>query len=200
VIETSSYFLRSAPNASEKKRTEPLERIGRQVAIANAAITAIADFARLPAPKAEPVPVAEWIDLGLCEQALPAGIEVHIDCPAHVPPILGDAAQLAIVLRNLIRNARDAMPDGGSLAIRATHGNGEVCISVADTGVGIDETQLTRIMEPLFTTKARGLGLARNHRSILEARRHLGAEHARQGRPYRDCPPRRRLSPDEGSS
>lgn len=169
VIETSSYFLRNAPRASAEKKTEHLERIGRQVAIANAAITAIADFARLPAPKAEPVPVAEWIELGLREQALPPGVEIRVECPAQLPAILGDAAQLAIVLRNLIRNARDAMPDGGSLMIRAGQENGEVRVSVADTGVGMDETQLSRITEPLFTTKARGLGLGLSiTRSILE--------------------------------
>jgi signal transduction histidine kinase len=178
VIETSSYFLRNAPNASEAKKAEHLERIGRQVAIANAAITAIADFARLPVPKAEPVSVAEWIDLGLREQALPTSVEVRVECPPHVPPILGDAAQLAIVLRNLIRNARDAMPEGGALTIRAAQENGEVRVTVADTGIGIDETQIFRITEPLFTTKARGLGLGLAiTRSIVEKHGgHLAAE------------------------
>lgn len=115
------------------------------------------------------MPVAEWIDLGLREQALPPSVAVRVECPAHLPPILGDAAQLAIVLRNLVRKARDAMPEGGTLTIRAAQENGEVHISVADTGIGIDETQISRITEPLFTTKARGLGLGLSiTRSILE--------------------------------
>jgi two-component system sensor kinase FixL len=63
------------------------------------------------------------------------------------------------VFANLIRNAREAMPNGGTLAIRGTLAGDALEIAFADTGVGISADDLHRIMEPLFSTKARGLGL-----------------------------------------
>ena len=90
-----------------------------------------------------------------------------------------DVAQIDQVLMNLATNARDAMPNGGSLTIRTdvatldetfmkTHGFGEpgtyVHLSVSDTGVGMDEKTMARIFDPFFTTKevgkGTGLGLA----------------------------------------
>ena len=97
------------------------------------------------------------------------GIEVTVDCPAGLPHALGDGDQLQIALGNLIRNARDAMAQGGRLAISARANDGVVEISVADTGVGIEAKDLARIMEPLYSTKARGLGLGLAiTRSIVE--------------------------------
>ncbi len=83
-------------------------------------------------------------------------------------PILADATQIEQVLINLTVNARDAMPNGGTLSIvtatRATDAGEQVVLSVADTGTGMDEETQTRIFEPFFTTKdvgkGTGLGLA----------------------------------------
>jgi two-component system sensor kinase FixL len=73
--------------------------------------------------------------------------------------VLGDARQLQIVFSNLLRNARDAMPQGGSLSMTARHDGDQVVVSVSDTGVGISRENLDRILEPLYSTKARGIGL-----------------------------------------
>ena len=97
------------------------------------------------------------------------GIEVAVDCPPGLPQALGDGDQLRIALGNLIRNARDAMPQGGRLTISGRAVDGVVEVSVADTGVGIAAEDLARIMEPLYSTKARGLGLGLAiTRSIVE--------------------------------
>jgi signal transduction histidine kinase len=74
-------------------------------------------------------------------------------------PILADGHQLRIVFGNLVRNARDAMPDGGVLRIAVREAQDRVEIEVSDTGVGIRGEDLGKIMEPLFSTKARGIGL-----------------------------------------
>jgi signal transduction histidine kinase len=73
--------------------------------------------------------------------------------------VLADADQIRIVLSNLIRNSRDAMAEGGQLYIHSRHVDDSVEVAVADTGVGISPENLGRIMEPLYSTKARGLGL-----------------------------------------
>jgi signal transduction histidine kinase len=76
-----------------------------------------------------------------------------------LPSVLGDPEQIRIVFGNLIRNAREAMPQGGHLTLTARQVDGHVEVDVTDTGVGIAPDAVARVMEPLYSTKARGLGL-----------------------------------------
>jgi two-component system cell cycle sensor histidine kinase/response regulator CckA len=99
-------------------------------------------------------------------------IDVRTSLPPTLPPVMVDPVQLEQVLLNLAINGSDAMPDGGTLSISAgeadvdaeaaeRHGMSEgryVTVSVADTGVGMDEDTRGRIFEPFFTTKAKGRG------------------------------------------
>jgi len=89
-------------------------------------------------------------------------IEVRTELAA-VPPILGDAAELREALTNLILNAVDAMPTGGTLGLVTTVGDDHVEIAVSDTGVGIPPAVREKIFDPFFTTKGpqgTGLGLS----------------------------------------
>ena len=123
-----------------------------------------------------------------------------------------DVAQIDQVLMNLATNARDAMPDGGSLThkdrvatldetFRKTHGFGKpgtyVRLSVSDTGIGMDEKTMARIFDPFFTTKEVGKGTGLGPRERLrhrEAARRIHHRHERA--PQRDhlrhIPPPRR--------
>src|SRR5262249_20150847 len=80
-------------------------------------------------------------------------------CPPSLPPALADADQVRIVFANLVRNAREAMPQGGTLTIAARADAAAVEVAFADTGIGISPEHLAHVMEPLYSTKARGLGL-----------------------------------------
>jgi len=81
--------------------------------------------------------------------------------------VYADVGQLGQVLVNLALNARDAMPQGGTLSIVTTNEDGDAVITVADTGHGMDEQTRARIFEPFFSTKpvgeGTGLGLAMVH-------------------------------------
>ncbi len=171
-VKTSAFYLLNAKNVKPEKVTEHLERIDRQVSMINNVITALCDVARMPEPMLRPFGLADCIAKILKETSMPSNIEIGVEFPDDLPMVMADEHQLPIVFRNLIRNARDAMPDGGELTVAATTDNGHVLVSVTDTGVGIAPDQLERITEPLFSTKARGMGLGLSiSRAILDKNR-----------------------------
>lgn len=159
VIKTSVYYLLNARNASPEKRAEHLTRIEKQVGIADGVITALSNFAKMPVPERLPFRIGAVVQDVLESLRLPAGITVETELPETLPLVLADAAQVRIVISNLIRNARDAMPEGGRLLIRGWSQDGRVHVAVTDNGHGIAAEDLRRILEPFFTTKARGIGL-----------------------------------------
>jgi PAS domain S-box-containing protein len=107
------------------------------------------------------------------KETFPAGIEITTNTPPELWPISGDATQLHQILLNLCVNARDAMPNGGTLSIEAsnlivdenfTRIDAEaklgphIVIAVSDTGMGIPDDVRDKIFEPFFTTKEVGKG------------------------------------------
>jgi signal transduction histidine kinase len=172
VIKTSIYYLQSARNPTSAKTAEHLQRIERHVVVADGVITALSNFAKMPLPNLCPGPVEKCLREALEINPLPENIQVTVDCPSSLPLVLADADQLAIVFGNLVRNAREAMPQGGTLSLAGRKVDDSVEVAIADTGVGIPPENLHRIMEPLYSTKARGLGLGLAiARSILEKNR-----------------------------
>jgi signal transduction histidine kinase len=169
VVKTSIYYLLHSRNPTPEKRAEHFARIERHVVLADGVITALSNFAKMPVPSMAPFAVGQCVQEALETNTVPETIAVSLDCPPSLPPVLADADQVRIVFANLVRNASEAMPQGGRLMITARpHGDG-VEVAVTDTGVGIPREQLGRIMEPLYSTKARGLGLGLAlARAILE--------------------------------
>lgn len=99
-----------------------------------------------------------------------AGVRITPLLDRSLPKVLADAAKFGQVFRNLFRNAIDAMPRGGELAIRTQARKSCVLIEVADQGIGISEENLSKLFTPFFTTKSRGTGLGLcNVQRIVEA-------------------------------
>ncbi len=126
-------------------------------------------FARRQPLKAEPVDLRSQLDgmRDLLDRALRGNVHVRTDLAKDLWTILVDPAELELVLLNLCVNARDAMPDGGTITITASNapdieeggGRGDfVMLSVADTGVGMSAEVLAHVFEPFFTTKEIGKG------------------------------------------
>lgn len=172
VIKTSVYYLQNARQLTPEKLTEHLRRIGKQVEVADNVIAALSSFTKLPSPNSQTFSAEACISRAIDDAALPPSIAVHVKCPPDLPPAQGDEDQIRIVLANLIHNARDAMPNGGTLLIVLSQADGHVTFQVTDTGHGIPPELLNQIMEPFFTTKARGIGLGLAiSRSIVERNR-----------------------------
>ena len=93
----------------------------------------------------------------------PALEEKHIELGTAISseplPILGDSELLHRALSNLVLNAMDAMPEGGTLTVSATRARNMVRISVADTGAGLTPEECERLFTPYYTTKQHGTGL-----------------------------------------
>ncbi|HWJ35403.1 MAG TPA: response regulator [Steroidobacteraceae bacterium] len=130
-------------------------------------------FSRRQELKPESVDVAQLVSgmVDLLKRALGLGIDLKLNFPSSLPPILADANQLELALLNLALNARDAMQTGGQLTIAALAetktdsrpdlplpAGDYVRIIIVDTGAGMDDATLAKATEPFFTTKGPGKG------------------------------------------
>jgi PAS domain S-box-containing protein len=127
-------------------------------------------FARRQEMKQEAVDIPELVRgmTELLQRSIGSSVSIETRFPLALKPVRTDANQLEMALLNLAVNARDAMPEGGQIVIAARQqeiglGNGlkpgsYVCLSVSDTGAGMDEATLRRATEPFFTTKGPGKG------------------------------------------
>jgi signal transduction histidine kinase len=123
------------------------------------------DFSKMPQPELASVNVNEIVrsTVKLFEAQFsavgrpPITPELHLE--EELPVIQADQALLHRALENLILNAMDAMPAGGVLMLRTTHGNGNVHVEVSDTGTGLTPEECDRLFTPYYTTKQHGTGL-----------------------------------------
>ncbi len=88
-----------------------------------------------------------------------SAIDLHVNVPDDIPEVACSQTDLEQLFLNLLTNAREATPRGGKIVVTARPSDGIVEISVADTGSGIPEENLARVLEPFFTTKPHGNGL-----------------------------------------
>ncbi len=104
---------------------------------------------------------------------LPGSIEVQIEIAPHLGLVRVRQRLIIDALRDLITNAKDAMPDGGTLTLRAFTQGRSVAISVSDTGVGIPQEKHTKIFELFYSTKQRSSGFGL-WSALFNAKRHGG--------------------------
>ncbi len=86
-------------------------------------------------------------------------VELEIETSPDTPTILADEGQIQQMFVNLIKNAAEAMPEGGTLFVRFTSRNGQLAMEVTDAGVGIPPKDLDQIFDLHFTTKESGFGI-----------------------------------------
>jgi len=159
VMSNAVYFLNATLADSGPKTTEYLGILKSQIALSEKIVADLLDFARVKPPQRERVSMSAIVDEQLKRVTLPPTVQMD-RMRMDDPRALVDPVQIGQVVLNLLTNAMQAMEDsGGTLQIRTEAQNGSVRLSVRDTGPGIPSENLAKVFEPLFTTKARGIGL-----------------------------------------
>lgn len=164
VISNAAYFLQYSLDqdlgpASETLQREYLSMVLDEVHKATAIIVALLTFSNPPNPDPQPTPLKPVIRQVLEQEPPPDGIRVTTDLPDDLPALHVDPEMITQALTKLVENAYQAMEEVGILTLSASRSEGRVHLTVQDTGAGIAAAYLEEIFEPLFTTKARGLGL-----------------------------------------
>jgi nitrogen fixation/metabolism regulation signal transduction histidine kinase len=119
-------------------------------------------LARLPAPRLEPESLGEIaLEVGrfVSREMESSNVRLEVDVFPQLPLVAADEPQIRQALLNLLRNAREAMPEGGVVRMRARSLEGGVEISVEDQGPGISHAERAHIFDLFYTTKERGTGL-----------------------------------------
>jgi two-component system nitrogen regulation sensor histidine kinase NtrY len=120
------------------------------------------DFARMPAPDIQPVEfnslVSDTLKLFAGQLTL-ARVQAVTDLDPAVRTVPVDPEQMTRVVRNLVLNAIDAMPEGGTLTLRTAAMPGGVRLAISDTGQGLTPEECARLFTPYYTTKNHGTGL-----------------------------------------
>ena len=137
-----------------------LEMMQRQIDQVTGAVRGLLDRARRPLPKerAAPAPLVQRV-LEIAQPRLERNnVSAEVSAAPDLPDIDADVVQLELALLNIVTNAVDAMPRGGTLTVTLTPAEGGVRLEFADTGPGVPESLLPRIFEPWVTTKPHGRG------------------------------------------
>jgi len=137
---------------------EVLDRVERQLNYMNKIVSDLQDYARPVKPELTALSLPEFMRETLSTVSIPKNINVSVESSEDLVIKL-DSALMRRVFTNLMTNAIQAMPNGGSLAVVISKKEGSAIIDITDTGVGIHEENLPKIFQPLFTTKSKGQGL-----------------------------------------
>jgi signal transduction histidine kinase len=160
-IQGIADLLRKDPRLPTEARQD-LEVIHSSSVKATKIVSDLLQFARQAPPEVKPHDLRETLQAALNLNRYLIR-EAHVEMSVNAPerPLLADhdPQQIEQVLINLIQNAVQAMPQGGSLCAELTHRNGTAKIRLQDSGVGIPPENLKRIFDPFFTTKPHGTGL-----------------------------------------
>jgi two-component system nitrogen regulation sensor histidine kinase NtrY len=154
-----------SPQQFEEVFRESSRTLLAEISNLKAIIGRFSEFSRMPHPQLQPVQVNEILrgvaQLFQAQLEAPGRkpIACKLDLDGSLGPIAADPELLHRALSNLVLNAMDAMPEGGTLTLRSRREDGRITIEVADTGTGLTPEECARIFTPYYTSKQHGTGL-----------------------------------------
>lgn len=158
-INGAAYYVRMKLGPKmDKKVNEMLELIEKDIQYSNKIINDLLDFSRDIRLARARVTIKSLVEETLAKMKIPKKVEI-VNLTEGAPEVSVDANQIQRVFFNIIKNAVDAMPRGGRLEIKSEKVDDVLKIAFRDTGVGISKENLSRLGSPLFTTKAKGVGM-----------------------------------------
>lgn len=161
VIRNDVYYLQTLADQLGPDGVECVEEINQAVGKANRIVSELLDFTREPPTHPKPTSFQAILTEALADYPIPPGVEFQQPAPELLRSVAvnADCEQIARVLTNLFRNAVQAMQGTGSLVVSLSHDKQHVRLTVCDSGPGVAKETRDSIFEPLFTTKANGIGL-----------------------------------------
>jgi len=158
-IAGATYYLKKKLNAkTDKTIKEMLTLIEENIEYSNKIISDLLGYSREIKLELKETSPKSILENALSFVEIPKGISI-LKIIEDKPKIIVDVEKLKRVFINIIKNAIDAMPKGGTLTIKSSEKTGKLEITFTDTGIGMPKDVLENIWTPFFTTKARGLGL-----------------------------------------
>ena len=164
-IENLQRARQNSPEQFEEVFRESTSTLLAELTNLKTIIGRFSDFAKMPAPHFEPVDVNEIVRevVKLFDPQMQASgrpkVTPRLDLESSLPVIQADSEMLRRALRNLVLNALDAMPEGGTLTVRTHYHDGKLALEVSDTGEGLTPEECERLFTPYYTTKHHGTGL-----------------------------------------
>ncbi|MEX0704085.1 MAG: PAS domain S-box protein [Planctomycetales bacterium] len=159
VIKNSVYYLQMFRDGLATDARDCIDDIERELHSAERIVSELLDYARDPRQHAVRFVAQDIIDRAVAKSEVPSHVRLERVSEAAEAIVLADPDQIERIVLNLVRNAVQAMPGGGSLTVRSAAREGKLIVEVADTGPGLAPDEQARIFEPLYTKKAKGIGL-----------------------------------------
>ncbi|MBC8255520.1 MAG: hypothetical protein H8E35_16030 [Ardenticatenia bacterium] len=159
VISNAGYYLKLVYPDADETTKEYLDMISAEVGKATKIISDLLDSTHVKSSERQPATISALVDHTFAQCPAAENVQVNLQIPPDLPTLFVDPQQIEQVLANLITNAYQAMPEGGTLTISAKAEQAGATLSIADTGCGTSLENMDKLFEPLFTTKARGIGL-----------------------------------------
>jgi two-component system nitrogen regulation sensor histidine kinase NtrY len=162
-VENLERAKREHPGEFEEVFRESTQTLLAELGNLKTIIGRFSDFAKMPTPQLEPVNVNQLVKAVLqlfdAQFAASGAIRAEVELDPRLPAVQADPEQISRALQNLVLNAMDAMPSGGTLRILTRQYNGTVILEISDTGQGLTEEECGRLFTPYYTTKRHGTGL-----------------------------------------
>jgi len=164
-VENLVRARQQTPEQFEEVFRESSRTLLAEIANLKGIVGRFSEFSKMPQPKLQRVQVNEVIRgvVQLFQAQLEAPGRAKISCELQLDPhletVAADAELLHRAVSNLVLNAMDAMPEGGTLSLRTRNEGSNVVIEAADTGAGLTAEECERIFTPYYTSKAHGTGL-----------------------------------------
>jgi PAS domain S-box-containing protein len=163
-IRNTIFAIRESLLGKGIELERPLNRVDRNIQRCDRIITDLLDFTRMRDLNRVEIDADSWLEDVLAEQRLPDGIALIRDFASAGQRVNFDPERMRRVVINLVENAAQAMgdaatPGGGSITVRTRAGGGAFELAIEDTGSGIPAEVLSKVFEPLYSTKSFGTGL-----------------------------------------